>query len=111
MSSEQQQRDTETRIETKIERNKGGGGWQMYRIRKEGGEKWKESDSWTGRDESSAGNREMGKANLWCGGCERGAWVSYRERSRTALMKKAVQLDGEPSVSVSPGGLIITLHS
>lgn len=45
------------------------------------------------------------------GGGETGTWVSYRERSCTALMKKEVQLDGEPSVSASPGGFIITLHS
>lgn len=51
------------------------------------------------------------RESLVCGGVERGAWVSYRERSCTALMKKAVQLDGEPSVSASPGGFIITLHS
>ena len=40
-----------------------------------------------------------------CGGGERAVWVSYRERSCTVLMKKAVQLDGEPSVSASPGGV------
>lgn len=56
--------------------------------------------------------REMGKQNVWCvlvvnGTCG----FSYRERSCTVLMKKAVQLDGEPSVSASPGGIIITLHS
>lgn len=69
----------------------------------------------------SVGRREMKalqemegdekKESLVYGGGERGAWVSYRERSCTVLMKKAVQLDDEPSVSVSPGGFIITLHS
>lgn len=45
------------------------------------------------------------------GGGELNAWVSCRERSCTVLMKKAAQLDDEPSVSASPGGFIITLHS
>lgn len=51
------------------------------------------------------------RESLLCGGGEQGVWVSYRERSYAALMKKAVQLDSEPSVSASPGGFIITLHS
>ena len=55
--------------------------------------------------------RDGKRESLVCGGGKRGAWVSNRERSCTALMKKAVQLDGEPSVSASPGGFIITLHS
>lgn len=44
-------------------------------------------------------------------GSEQGVWVSSRERSRTVLMKKAVQLEDEPSVSASLGGFIITLQS
>lgn len=59
------------------------------------------------QDTGRYGKRE----SLVYGDGERGAWVSYRERSCTVLMKKAVQLDGEPSVSASPGGFIITLHS
>lgn len=104
------QTDTVTRIETNIERNKEGG--QLYLIRKEGD--WKterqrqlDRERWMPRRKP----REMGKMNLWCSGGERSVWVLYRERSCTALMKKAAQLDGEPSVSVSPGGFIITLHS
>lgn len=52
-----------------------------------------------------ARNRNGRRKSLVCGGGVRGACgVSYRERSCTVLMKKAVQLDGEPSVSVSPEG-------
>lgn len=47
----------------------------------------------------------------FCCAAEPGVWFSCRGRSCTALMKKAQQLDGEPSASVSLGGFIITLHS
>lgn len=60
--------------------------------------------------------REMGKDRI-CAACWRRQLRTGRvgfiqgEVVYAALMKKAVQLDGEPSVSVSPGGLVITLHS
>ena len=62
-------------------------------------------------EQETEGDGEKRESLACGGGGEQGAWVSYRERSCTALMKKAVQLDGEPSVSASPGGFIITLHS
>lgn len=42
---------------------------------------------------------------LLCDAAEADVWISCRERSCTTLMKKAEQLDGEPSASASLGGV------